>query len=950
MSFSSMFVEAAAKPILTKPLLLDVTPAGVTVSMLCSSFVCPATFEVQYGAPGLAGGKWRLVAAPDMRTEEEAHDSETPLGIPLATGIVEARKWQATMRIGQDTKKYVVRARARCGDEGVWSKWSDKSDVVEPPPEAVPSTEAAVASPERAAAGGAAAGEPGEAAGSGGPGAADGGGGGGGAAAAAAGLYRVAANAVLRQGWEFDSAVDRQVSTGEVVTIVETREMDTGQLRMRLATGGWMSQTSSDGTVLLERVEQGQPGTEEAQGSVGAASGRIWDVAKQVVTGVTVVSAFRDGVTIMAPLASSPGEIVGSFQEMGPLGIEFEFEDMSIKAILPGYQAERLGNLRLGLVVRSIDGLDPREMSSVEDAKQALTKRPITLVFREPDTEFRHSQENTSEQEQDHEPEVDLPGSRSGLTGSKGGMRRRRRVVNESEDEGEDEDAAEDAAAGPASAYTDPHTGRQRRWVVSTMCSSCAQKVKYRGRPETAANFVTFPAATKRDWLAELPAMDCDPEAVAAASLVQAVADQVGTAAENEALAHRQLVQVLEKAWRANYGLLHPAPTAPRTTLAEEAAVSQPPEEEPLAASTAEDEDTVEEGVPPAPDGSAAASRPPEAQPYAVSESMQQAQLELEESLANFSSQGSTKRSTTATPDTTVEDDDVLSEWLGSSKPDLEPEPEPDLEPEPEAEPEREPEPELEPEPEPVVQPGPEVGEASDDPLDWLGVSFAPAARRSTKLDTFDLEDWLNDAPPQDKTQEVSEPAASAVSAEAPPGGSCLPLDGGHDASVMADDDRHGGHGDDGEDEDQALMSMLLEDDSGMLDTLLDEPSTLDKLLELSAAVAADGGDHSSSLGTPARAGSGRAQPAAVTPDRAAGDVSSGGSGTPTTPRRSVGGGASLDGSGGMPDRVAMTPHFDQSNQLLMEAASMTMTTADTVQKEAIILYIPEKPQPSVTE
>lgn len=227
-----------AKPVLTKPLVvdqLDVTPSAVTLSMLMSiasqPSPGPAVFEVQYGAPGVVG-KWLAVAAQDLAVREEP--SETQVVIPLATDVVEAAKWFATVQIGGGLKKYVVRARARYG-AGSWSKWV-RSDTIEAPAQpAVTPHDASGADPGGPLA------DTGEVV----------------PAPAATDLpasYRVVADAgaVLRQGAEMDSAVERDAEKGEVISVVEMRQVG-GRMRLHLATGGWVSQSASDGTMLLER-------------------------------------------------------------------------------------------------------------------------------------------------------------------------------------------------------------------------------------------------------------------------------------------------------------------------------------------------------------------------------------------------------------------------------------------------------------------------------------------------------------------------------------------------------------------------------------------------------------------------------------------------------------------------------------------------------------------------
>ena len=78
--------------------------------------------------------------------------------------------------------------------------------------------------------------------------------------------------------------------------------------------------------------------------------------------------------------AAAETEVV--FEEGGPLGIEWQFADMSVKSVMPSSQAERRG-VRVGLFALSIDGLDPRQMGSSEDIQRALQRRPVVVVFGE---------------------------------------------------------------------------------------------------------------------------------------------------------------------------------------------------------------------------------------------------------------------------------------------------------------------------------------------------------------------------------------------------------------------------------------------------------------------------------------------------------------------------------------------------------------------------------------
>ena len=65
-------------------------------------------------------------------------------------------------------------------------------------------------------------------------------------------LYRVAAEAVVRDDWCDPSAAELRVAMpGEMVLGVETRETEAGRQRVRLASGGWVSRVASDGGVLL---------------------------------------------------------------------------------------------------------------------------------------------------------------------------------------------------------------------------------------------------------------------------------------------------------------------------------------------------------------------------------------------------------------------------------------------------------------------------------------------------------------------------------------------------------------------------------------------------------------------------------------------------------------------------------------------------------------------------
>jgi hypothetical protein len=927
----------AGQPVLTKPLVenpLDVTPSAVTLSMLMSvasqPSAGPAEFEVQYGATGVVG-KWLPAPKQDLAFREEP--SEAQVVIPLPTDVVAAAKWRVTVQIGGGMKKYVVRARGRYGTSA-WSKWTVKSDAIEAPaqPEQPVETsqEAGGVDPRGPLADSVQT-----------P-----------TASTATDLpaaYRVAADAVLRQGAEMDSAVEREAKKGDVVSVIEIQEVD-GRVRMRLATGGWMSQTASDGTVLLERAVGEKTKAPSSQG-------RIWDVAKQMgqqitqVTDAVSLTPLREGM--LGPAA--PGEIVAVFQEAGPLGIEFEFDGMYIKSVQPNCQADRLGTLRHGLVMNSIDRRDTKTMQSVEHVQQALKKRPVRLVFIEPETAA------PSAKVQDIEPEIDLrPASDRRL------RTKRRRVLNESEGTGGD---------GPESfknsKFKDPHTGRVRKWGTGQICTSCAAPVSYRiiaeekrvepkvpigskgvrggasprasrqfpfqAQPQHAnadasaqrsgmPKFVQFAdspkeAAAMRAWLAELPEVDMTlPQPVG----VRPGAVQFSMTAEAEKFAHRALVQTLQKAIRANSELSFrryqslPAmlpsslrseedlrPASAKSSFETDSAGSQTGS----AAGEAElanphsrsvtddgpatlDSAAIEEGIPPetearldksandqtiaasADEGdlnqpepstelSSSAPAPAAAAPAATAAvaddarpELLQAQLEFTQMLDAFSTQRPPSddviaelleaEPVVAQPETQREEVlsiDEISQAHGTVAAAENPRADQDTHPEPEPAPPPAPDPEPELEPESVPQP--EIDQ-------WLGVSFEPAPnRRSTRLDDFDLADWLlNEASSKAGVDGSVGDQSSALEGKPIDSTAIIAKDGMADPS-FGSDDTDGALGDPAE-LSSFVDTMLMDeldaitvsgdnehgragrDGMAVLDELLVEPSSLDQPLDLS--------------------------------------------------------------------------------------------------------------------
>ena len=112
----------------------DLTRSEASVSMLVSmppeSVSAPAMeIQLEVGSPKM--GKWHAVTASHVH-EDDTQESSQPQGMT---------KWRATASI-EGRQKYVFRARARYGTDA-WSKWSERSQVVEVPKVAPSNLEAA---------------------------------------------------------------------------------------------------------------------------------------------------------------------------------------------------------------------------------------------------------------------------------------------------------------------------------------------------------------------------------------------------------------------------------------------------------------------------------------------------------------------------------------------------------------------------------------------------------------------------------------------------------------------------------------------------------------------------------------------------------------------------------------------------------------------------------------
>ena len=80
--------------------------------------------------------------------------------------------------------------------------------------------------------------------------------------------------------------------------------------------------------------------------------------------------------------------IVAQFQETGPLGITFSVMTVSdnivIQEIETGSQAEKIPNIRTGLILQSINNTDVGKMADTNEVIQALQARPVKLAFLDP--------------------------------------------------------------------------------------------------------------------------------------------------------------------------------------------------------------------------------------------------------------------------------------------------------------------------------------------------------------------------------------------------------------------------------------------------------------------------------------------------------------------------------------------------------------------------------------
>ena len=101
-------------------------------------------------------------------------------------------------------------------------------------------------------------------------------------------------------------------------------------------------------------------------------------------------AAGEDSNAPTSVIDSSDGSITATFVDPGPLGIQFDWrvhfssdKELTVDGLAVGYQAEKVGTLQPGLVVRSINGI---ATSGIEegDVMNALRQRPLCVVFGEP--------------------------------------------------------------------------------------------------------------------------------------------------------------------------------------------------------------------------------------------------------------------------------------------------------------------------------------------------------------------------------------------------------------------------------------------------------------------------------------------------------------------------------------------------------------------------------------
>ena len=88
----------------TRPVAESVTPAGLTVTWMLPKEAEAAAFQVEYGHP--FRGKWR--GAEELAWHEDPQPEGGGWAYPTATGVVDARRWRATIEVAQELPQYVL--------------------------------------------------------------------------------------------------------------------------------------------------------------------------------------------------------------------------------------------------------------------------------------------------------------------------------------------------------------------------------------------------------------------------------------------------------------------------------------------------------------------------------------------------------------------------------------------------------------------------------------------------------------------------------------------------------------------------------------------------------------------------------------------------------------------------------------------------------------------------